>query len=174
MTRYIASLVLTAAFGLLGLAATAPAWALQVGDKAPAFSLPGATGDTPVTLQAQAGKVVYLDFWASWCGPCRQSFPWLNDMQKKYGAKGFTVMGINVDKKREDADKFLAATPAQFTLAFDAAGKTPKEWKVMGMPSSFLIGRDGSVQVLHAGFRDEDRAELEAKIEKALAGGGAK
>lgn len=146
--------------------------ALEPGQKAPNFSLEGAAG--PVILEAQAGKVVYVDFWASWCGPCRQSFPWLNDMQKMYGPQGFAVMGVNVDKKRDDADKFLAVTPAQFTVAFDPAGKTPKEWQVMGMPSSYLVGRDGKIKLLHAGFRDADRSELEAKIKQALAEGAAK
>ncbi len=149
-----------------------PVLAVEKGQKAPAFSLDGTGGQ--VSLQSQAGKVVYVDFWASWCGPCRQSFPWLNDMQKKYGAQGFSVIGINVDKKREEADKFLVETPAQFPLAFDPSGKTPKEWKVMGMPSSYLVGRDGTITLLHTGFRDQDRAELEASIKKALAEGAAK
>lgn len=152
--------------------AAASSIALEKNQKAPNFSLDGTSG--AVSMDAQLGKVVYVDFWASWCGPCRQSFPWLNDMQKKYSAQGFTVIGVNVDKKRTDADTFLSATPAQFTLAFDPSGKTPKEWKVMGMPSSYLIGRDGKVRVLHTGFRDQDRAELEASIKEALAEGATK
>lgn len=160
-------------FGLIiAVCAALPSVALEKNQKAPNFSLDGTSG--VVSLEAQTGKVVYVDFWASWCGPCRQSFPWLNEMQKKYSAQGFTVIGVNVDKKRADADGFLSATPAEFTLAFDPTGKTPKEWKVMGMPSSYLIGRDGKVRVLHAGFRDQDRAELEASIKQALAEGAAK
>ena len=146
-----------------------PAFAVEVGTQAPPFTLDGSGGTA--SLDAQAGKVVYVDFWASWCGPCRQSFPWLNEMQKAYGSKGFVVIGVNVDRKREDADKFLADTPARFALGYDPQGKTPREWKVMGMPSSYLIGRDGKVRLVHQGFRDSDRAELEAKIKEALGDG---
>jgi cytochrome c biogenesis protein CcmG, thiol:disulfide interchange protein DsbE len=148
--------------------------ALELQQKAPAFNLAGTSAGASVNSLANAGKAVYVDFWASWCGPCRQSFPWLNDMQKKYGSKGLVVVGINVDKKREDADKFLAAIPAEFTLAFDPTGQTPKEWGVKGMPSSYLIGRDGRIRLIHAGFREQDRDALEEQIKKALAEGATK
>jgi cytochrome c biogenesis protein CcmG/thiol:disulfide interchange protein DsbE len=168
MNKLIKSLLGPILFACLA----APSLALEAGQKAPNFSLDGV--GSSVSLEAQAGKVVYVDFWASWCGPCRQSFPWLNEMQKRYGAQGFTVIGVNVDKKHDDAEQFLAATPARFTLAFDPAGKTPREWQVMGMPSSYIVGRDGRIRVLHTGFRDQDRAELEAGIQKALAEGAPK
>ncbi|KPF68353.1 disulfide bond formation protein DsbE [beta proteobacterium AAP99] len=144
------------------------AHAVSPGDMAPAFDLPGTT--QPVRLADLKGKFVYVDFWASWCGPCRQSFPWLNDMQAKYGAQGLTVVGINVDTKREDALAFLKEVPANFRLAFDAAGSSPKAYKIKGMPSSILVGPDGKVIFHHAGFRPENRAELEEKIRKALRG----
>ena len=147
-------------------AASQGAIAVETGQKPPTFSLPGDAGTT--SLDDFAGKVVYVDFWASWCGPCRQSFPWLNEMQKQFGAKGLVVVGVNVDKKREEAQKFLADTPAQFTISYDPQGKTPRDWQVMGMPSSFLVGRDGKVRLVHAGFREADRPELEAQIKAAL------
>lgn len=158
------SMLLAAALGV------APAFALEKGATAPQFDLQGVDG--AVQLAKLTGKVVYVDFWASWCGPCRQSFPWMNEMQAKYGARGLQIVGINVDAKSADAKTFLAATPARFAIAFDPQGATPRQYGIKGMPSSVLIGPDGKVLLEHSGFRDADRAELEAKIQAAL--GGAK
>ncbi len=144
----------------------APAVAAEAGASAPAFDLPSAT--SRVKLGDLRGKVVYLDFWASWCGPCKQSFPWLNELQSKYKAQGLEVVGVNVDAKSDDARKFLEETPARFTVAYDQTGATPKSYAIKGMPSSVLIGPDGKVLMQHAGFRDADRAELESKIREAL------
>ena len=134
---------------------------------APDFSLPGR--DQTVSLGALRGKVVYVDFWASWCGPCKQSFPWMNEMQAKYGARGFSVVGINVDQKREDADKFLVSTPANFLVGYDSTGKVAEAYQPKGMPTSFLIGADGKVRAVHVGFKDSNREALEREIESALA-----
>lgn len=142
------------------------AWSIEIGAKAPAIELAGQNG--PVSLAALKGKVVYVDFWASWCGPCRKSFPWLNEMQAKYGAKGLEVIGVNLDKKRPEADKFLAEVPARFTIAFDPKGDTGWAYGLMGMPSSYLIGADGRILLTHTGFRDDQRKELEAAIVAAL------
>ena len=154
------SLLLAAALGM------SSAFALEKGAAAPQFELQGMDG--AVQLAKLSGKVVYVDFWASWCGPCRQSFPWMNEMQAKYGARGLQIVGINVDAKSEDAKTFLATTPAKFTIAFDPKGATPRQYGIKGMPSSVLIGPDGKVLLEHSGFRDADRAELEAKIQSAL------
>ena len=140
-----------------------PASATDVGQPAPAFTLPAAKGD-PVALDKLRPKVVYVDFWASWCGPCRRSFPWMNEMQQKYGGKGFTIVGVNVDKRRGDADKFLAQNPANFTVVFDEAGATPAAYAVKGMPSSYLIDGKGNVVYVERGFLDEHKAELEQRI----------
>jgi len=155
-----------AAFLLTAVVAL-PAMAQPSSGAAPAFDLPG-TGKS-VKLADLHGKLVYLDFWASWCAPCKTSFPWMNEMQAKYGPQGLQIVAINVDAKRADAEQFLAATPYQFTVAFDVKGETPKTYAIKGMPSSFLIGPDGRILVAHTGFRDSDRAELEAKIKQALA-----
>ncbi len=144
-----------------------PAGAVEVGQSAPDFDL--ATSLAAVKLSDYKGKTVYLDFWASWCGPCKQSFPWMNEMQSRYGAKGFRVLGVNVDQKTEDAKAFLKDTPARFDVAFDPSGKTPKTYAIKGMPTSVLIGPDGKVLSVHSGFRNEQRAELEAQIAQALA-----
>ena len=146
-----------------------PAHALDKGASAPQFELQGLEG--AVSLAALRGKLVYVDFWASWCGPCRQSFPWMNQMQARYGARGLQVVGVNVDASSADARQFLAATPARFAVGFDPQGATPRSYGIKGMPSSVLIGPDGKVLLEHAGFRDADRAELESAIAAALGGG---
>lgn len=143
-----------------------PSMALTTGDAAPAFELPGDAAS--IKLSAYKGKVVYVDFWASWCGPCKESFPWLNEMQAKYGAKGFQVVGINVDAKTDDAKTFLKQVPAKFTVAYDDKGLTPKQFGIKGMPSSVLIDANGKVIAQHTGFRDADKAQLEQSIQQAL------
>jgi len=157
--RHLCTTALTVAALLFPILAQA----IGVGDTAPAFTLPGSKGES-VTLDKLRGKIVYVDFWASWCGPCRRSFPWMNDMQQKYGAKGFVVVGVNVDKKRADADRFLAQLPANFTLAFDEAGATPNAYGVKGMPSSYLVDGSGKVIYVERGFLDEHKAELEQRV----------
>jgi cytochrome c biogenesis protein CcmG/thiol:disulfide interchange protein DsbE len=155
----VAALALCAGLGL-------PVAAVEVGDHPPAFDLAGRTA--AVKLSDYAGKTVYLDFWASWCGPCKQSFPWMNDMQARYAAQGLRVVAVNVDQKADDAQAFLRKTPAYFDLAFDPMGQTPKAYAIKAMPTSVLIGPDGKVLSVHSGFKDNDRGALEQKIRQAL------
>ncbi len=131
------------------------------------FDLPGKQAN--VKLSNSKGKLVYLDFWASWCGPCKQSFPWMNAMQEKYQSQGLEVIAINLDANNEDAQKFLASTPAKFTIAFDNAGLTPRQYSVKGMPTSYLVSRDGKIIYQHVGFNADDRDKLEQKIQESLA-----
>ncbi|MTW04110.1 redoxin family protein [Duganella ginsengisoli] len=147
---------------LAPVAMAAPA----AGAAAPAFDLPGDTGR--ISLDAYKGKVVYVDFWASWCGPCRKSFPWMNSLQQRYGGQGLQVVAINVDARRGDAADFLAKVPAAFAIAYDQAGATPRAYGIKGMPSSALVGRDGKLLWLHAGFNEADEAALDAQIKAAL------
>ena len=158
---------IAAAAALCFALAAVPAFALDVGQAAPDIELPGAS--LAPRLAALRGKVVYVDFWASWCGPCRQSFPWLNDMQQKYGAQGLQVVGVNVDAKRADAEQFLSEVPARFALAFDPKGDAPRRVGVKAMPTAILIAADGKVVKVHQGFRENDRAELEALLVATLA-----
>jgi cytochrome c biogenesis protein CcmG, thiol:disulfide interchange protein DsbE len=150
------------------LALGAPARALEAGALAPAIKLPGLQGE--VDLAAMAGQLVYVDFWASWCGPCKLSFAWMNELLARHQAQGLRVVAVNVDARRADADRFLAANPARFTIAFDDKGDTPRRWNVKTMPSSGLVGRNGRLLWLHRGFRDEDRPDLDARVAAALAG----
>jgi thiol-disulfide isomerase/thioredoxin len=123
----------------------------------------------PPALQPVEGRVIWVDFWASWCVPCRRSFPWLNAMHRKYGADGLQIIAVNLDKDRALADAFLAEVPAEFALRFDPAGALAKQYGVQAMPSSFLIDADGNVLATHAGFRTADAAEYERAITDALA-----
>ncbi|EKF72870.1 thioredoxin [Alcanivorax hongdengensis A-11-3] len=125
-----------------------------------------ALADTQPFSPEQTGgaKVIYVDFWASWCGPCRRSFPWLNDMQKQYGDKGFTVIGVNLDPKRADADKFLDAYPASFPLVFDPDGEYAEQYHLKGMPSAVLIDANGKILARHVGFHEEKKSEYEQQI----------
>lgn len=150
------------------LAAAMPAWAAGPGSPAPPFDLPGTAGK--VRLENYLGKVVYLDFWASWCGPCVRSFPWMNAMQKRHGGAGLQVLAINLDAQRDDANAFLMRVPAQFLVGFDPAGASARAYAIKGMPSSVLIGRDGRVLWSHTGFKEVDSAALEARITLALEG----
>ncbi len=151
---------------LIALFAAGPSFSIERGADAPAFELEGTLGK--VRLDAYRGKLVYLDFWASWCGPCRQSFPWMSAMEEKYRARGFHVLAVNLDVKRVDADRFLAQLPTDFQLAFDPKGLTPRDYAVKGMPTSFLIGRDGKVLYRHTGFNPASQAELEQVIKNHL------
>lgn len=122
----------------------------------------------PAGLAPVEGQVVWVDFWASWCVPCRRSFPWLNSMHRKYGPNGLQIIAVNLDKDRALADKFLAEVPAEFALRFDPAGDLAKQFGVQAMPSSYLIDAEGNVLATHAGFRSADAADYEQAIEAAL------
>jgi thiol-disulfide isomerase/thioredoxin len=141
--------------------------ASDIGKPAPTFELPGL--ERAIRLSDFQGKFVYIDFWASWCGPCRQSFPWMNEMQSKYGNQGFQIIGINVDTGKSEATEFLAANKANFLIAFDPKGTMPSAYAIKGMPSSVLVGPDGKIVFRHVGFNKIDTAELENKIKSVLA-----
>ncbi|MBB3281624.1 TlpA disulfide reductase family protein [Mitsuaria sp. BK037] len=144
-----------------------PVHAADVGQALPVASVPGADG-APVPLYDGKAKLTYVDFWASWCGPCRESFPWMNEMQAKYGAQGLRIVAVNLDARRDDAQAFLKEVPAKVALAFDPKGGSAQRVGVRAMPSSVVLGPDGRVLMEHAGFRAEDKAELEARIAAAL------
>lgn len=125
---------------------------------------PLASGADMLDLSALKGHVVYLDFWASWCAPCRESFVFMNRLQQELGPEGLTVLAVNVDSNRDDAERFLREHPAQFRVAFDAQGTLAEKMHVHLMPSSFVIDRHGQVQMRHEGFRLADREALEQTV----------
>jgi cytochrome c biogenesis protein CcmG/thiol:disulfide interchange protein DsbE len=154
------------------IASTPTVQSLTNGEPAPACSAPLLDGGRSVSLADYRGQVVYLDFWASWCAPCRESFPFMNELQRELAGKGLQILAVSVDKTPDDARRFLARYPAQFTVALDAAAACPAAFQLQGMPSSYIIDKGGAVRAIHAGFRNRDRAEIRQQLLDVL--GGAK
>lgn len=119
-------------------------------------------------LEKHKGDVIYLDFWASWCSPCRQSFPWLNSMQETYQGQGFNVISVNLDANYSLATDFLKETPVLFSVVFDPKGKTAKQYKVKGMPTSYLINREGVIVKGHTGFFPDKIPTYESEIKQLM------
>ena len=121
-----------------------------------------------IQLSDYKGQVIYLDFWASWCIPCRKSFPWMNNMQERYSKTGLKIIAVNLDQDPAEVKAFLDKIPAHFTIAYDPEGISAKAFKVKGMPSSYLIDRTGKIVSSHIGFRDKETPEMERKIKNLL------
>ncbi len=136
---------------------------------APNCALISMDGKQSADMHQFRGKVVYVDFWASWCGPCAQSFPFLNDLNREFSAKGLQVIGINVDENSKDAQTFLTKHPASFNIAVDASGKCPQDFGVKAMPSTYLIDRNGVIRYIHLGFRPSETKQLKTMVEQLLA-----
>lgn len=130
----------------------------------PEFSLPDLAGNKRHALSDYRGQVVYLDFWASWCGPCRLSLPALNELYRELGPKGFTVLAVNVDAYEEEATDFLDAFPVAYPVLRDAERALPKRFGVRGMPTAFLIDQQGQLVGVHEGFRKGDADKLRRKV----------
>ncbi|MBL4606232.1 MAG: TlpA family protein disulfide reductase [Pseudomonadales bacterium] len=138
--------------------------AANVGDRAPDISLPHLTGESQLDLKQLKGKVVYLDFWASWCGSCRVSLPLLNELRSDLSKKGFEVVGVNVDVKPKDGIAFLEKFPVSFPVLSDPKGKTPELYRLKGMPTSYLIDKKGIIRHIHVGFKKGDMAKIEKQV----------
>lgn len=121
-----------------------------------------------VPLSEFKGKVVYVDFWASWCGPCRKSFPWMNEIQKKYQDQGLAVVAINLDTDNELAQEFLKQVPANFSVRFNPEGDVARSFDLLGMPSSFMFNRQGQLVQHHVGFYADKTAEYEQELVNLL------
>lgn len=120
-------------------------------------------------LSDYKGDVLYVDFWATWCPPCRKSFPWMEEMHQKYSDLGFKVIAISLDTKRDVIDQFLKTMTTNFVIAHDPDGDSATQFKVKGMPSSYLIDRKGNIQIAHQGFNSKDKSKLETAIKKLIA-----
>ena len=115
------------------------------------------------------GDVLYVDFWATWCPPCRKSFPWMEEMHQRYKDLGFKVIAISLDNKRAVIDQFLETMTTNFVIAHDPGGDSATQFKVKGMPSSYLIDRKGNIHMTHLGFNTKDKSKLEEEIKKLIA-----
>jgi len=153
---------------LLSMCLCLPLWVqaagVAVGQVAPAVSLPNLSVAGETSLESLRGKVVYVDFWASWCGPCRVSFPQLQQLRDELGPKGFEVLAINVDEVETDARQFLSEVPVSYLVVRDAEGITPQTFGILGMPTGYLIDRQGIVREIHQGFRKSDGEKLRTAI----------
>ena len=136
-----------------------------------ALALAGASNvsaEDSLDLTQYRGKVVVLDFWASWCTPCRRSFPWWNTMHAKYADEGLVIIGVNLDNKPDAALAFLEEFPASFKIYYDTDKELAQEFGVQAMPSSYIIGRNGEIFAKHFGFKVKKQDEYEAVIVDAL------
>ena len=134
------------------------------------------TGPVPVpadqfNLEQYRGKVVFLDFWASWCKPCRQSLPWLNSMQQRYGEGGLQVVTVNLDKDPEAAADMAAGIDAAILQYLDPEGEMAARLELEGMPSSFLYDRSGELVDRHVGFLKADGPQREKAVLAVLESG---
>ena len=155
------------AAGLL-LLSTQTVLAIAIGDAAPACALSTIGESQNIDLSQYKGKVVYVDFWASWCGPCAKSFPFLNEMHNQLKDQGLQIVGVNLDENVDDANAFLAKYPASFTVVADVSKQCAKDFDVKAMPSSYIIDRKGIVHHIHLGFRSGEAKELRVLVEKLL------
>jgi thiol-disulfide isomerase/thioredoxin len=159
----VASLLVVAALVVL-----APGWTAGASSThTPDVVLQQADG-TPVPLAAYEGKVLLIDFWASWCIPCKTSFPALDAIFREYKARGLEVLAVNLDEQRRQADAFLSAHPHQMPVLFDPKGAAPLAFGVKGMPTSFLIDKTGTIRFTHMGYSGNVDARYRQEIAQRL------
>jgi thiol-disulfide isomerase/thioredoxin len=155
---------------LIGFLAAAPSLALEAGDAAPAFRAPSLDGAGTVSLEELRGKVVFVDFWASWCAPCQKSMPQLDALRKEFPPDRFALIGVNVDRDAAAAKKLLGKRPVGYPSASDPEGTLPARFGLETMPTAYLIDGNGVIRYVHRGFRDGDIETVREKIRALLAG----
>ena len=165
--------MLRSAACLLLVLLAASAQAVDVGQPAPPFSVASHDGEARVTRENLKGKVVLVDFWASWCGPCRESMPLYDKLRAEFPTDRFDVLAINLDEEYSDAQAFLAKNKVSYPVALDPLGTTAQSFGLVGMPSSFLLDANGVVRQRHTGFKAKDIDELRKEIKQLLGDAGA-
>ena len=148
-------LTATGLAALAGLTASVTTSAAPAPVPAPAFSLPARGGGT-LDLSKYKGQVVMINFWASWCGPCRQEMPLLENIYKQYNKAGFTLLGISIDDESKTAEQFLQKVPVSFPVLFDTKSDVSSLYQVQGMPTSIFIDRKGNVRLVHQSYKPGD------------------
>lgn len=131
------------------------------------FTLKSKSGSN-IRLQDLRGEVVLLNFWASWCGPCREEMPLMDKIYQQYKDLGFTILAVNVDEDPADADRFLAAVPVSFPVVYDSQSKVSEMYKVDAMPTTILIDRDGRKRFLHRGYKVGYEDEYEKQVKQLV------
>ena len=163
---WIAKLLMAAALVLVSVAAQADGGA-QAGKPAPALSGKTLAGK-PVSLAGFKGKVVLVDFWASWCAPCKEEMPVLQKLNKKYGGQGFTVLGVSVDNEEDKAKEFIKKMGVTFPIMHDKGHAIAERYKPAKMPTSFIVDREGKIRFVHEGFEKADIAKFDKEIKSLL------
>jgi thiol-disulfide isomerase/thioredoxin len=151
------------------LALTLPLFANagQVGSPAPDFNLADVTGKA-ATLKQFSGKVVFLDFWAPWCDPCREELPALDALYKKYSSDGLEIIGVDIDSSEELLTEFLQKVPVTFTVLIDKKGVIRRGYNFRTLPTAFIIGKDGVIRFVHMGYGKEFLHMYEKEIVEML------
>jgi peroxiredoxin len=146
---------------------TTAAFAADTGSPAPSFTLNDLTGQQ-VALSKYKGQVVMLNFWATWCGPCQQEMPLLDQMSKKYKPAGFTLIGVNVDKEAPPVKALLDRKPVSFQVLLDPTNSVSKTYHVDEMPSSVIVDRKGQIRFIHRGYKPGDENEYQDRIRQLI------
>ena len=141
--------------------------AASLSGPAPDFTLKAMNGKN-VKLSELAGNVVLINFWASWCGPCREEMPLLNDLHNKYEALGFTVLGVNVEEQAAPAIGFINKSPVDFPILFDNKNDVSKIYKVVAMPTTVVVDRDGNIRYEHKGYKSGDEKKYKKMVKKLV------
>lgn len=157
--KKIVVLGLMLATGLFALGASA--------DPAPDFTLQSSTGEN-VRLTEQRGQVVMLNFWASWCGPCRKEMPLLDEMSKRYSAAGFVLYGVNVEEDNTDAKKLIKDLGVTFPILYDTESKASSLYNVDAMPTTVVIDKKGEIRYVNRGYKDGDETKYRDQIRELI------
>jgi len=144
------------------------ATAVAPGDPAPVLVLPLITDGSTMRLSDLRGKVVYIDFWASWCGPCRQSLPLYESLYTNLASEHFLILAVNLDENRDDAERFLKNHPVSYPVLLDPSGDSAREWSLSVMPSSYLVDAQGRLAYIYVGFEMSHMEKIEHDIKELL------
>lgn len=159
LKKYLSRLALVLSFGFISLQANA--------DAAPDFTLPSCKGDN-VRLAEQRGQVVMLNFWASWCGPCRKEMPLLDAMYQRYSSAGFVLYGVNVEEDNTDAKKLLKELGVTFPVLFDTESKASSLYNVDAMPTTVVIDKKGKIRYVNRGYKEGDENKYREQIRELI------
>lgn len=152
---------------LMGLAGHT-ADAVETGAVMPHCALSPVGQQKNTDLNQYKGQVLYIDFWASWCGPCAKSFPFMNEMHRQLKDRGLQIIAVNLDENPDDAKAFLAKMPAEFTVLADLTKQCAKDFDVKAMPSTYIIDKQGVVHHIHMGFKPGEAQALKSIVDKLL------